>query len=71
MLQHSRAGQLLPALQGAGNSTCAQHLAMRRRSGSGVDASMAGRAALMATCTMICSAQRPCKAHHPPAFPVP
>jgi hypothetical protein len=39
-----------------GGGTCAQHLAMSRRSGSGVEASMAGRAALMATCTMICAA---------------
>lgn len=34
--------------------TWAQHFAMRRRSGSGVDASIVGRAALIATCTMIC-----------------
>ena len=35
--------------------TWAQHLAMRRFRGSGVEASIVGRAALMATWTMICA----------------
>ena len=57
-LRKELVGQCLALLGQRAGLTCAQHLAMRRRSGSGVDdASMVGLAALMATWTMICMQQ--------------